>query len=136
MYKYSNAQQIKFARLKISSHGLTWWKSYQRRYNVSDLTMKNFKILLRKQFYPVGYEEEIWYKWQHYKQRFGLTVQEYTTKFHNQVMVLDIDVNDYDVFMKHTGGLANCIHKELKLFIVESIEDATVKFISIEAKNK
>ncbi|KAM1507545.1 hypothetical protein TB2_016611 [Malus domestica] len=133
VYKYSNAQKIKFASLKLSSHALTWWTSYQRRYNVSDLTWKNFKILLRKQFYPVGYEEEKWYKWQHYKQRFGQTIQEYTTEFHNQAMVLDIDIDDYDVFMKYTGVLADYIRRELKLFTVESIEDATVKDIAIEA---
>ncbi|CAL9019517.1 unnamed protein product [Prunus brigantina] len=92
--------------------------------------------LLRKQFYPVGYEDERWYKWQHFRQRFGQPVQEYTTKFHNQAMVLDIDVDDYDIFMKYTGGLADYIQKELKLFIVDTIEEATVKAIAIEAKNK
>ncbi|KAL5846144.1 hypothetical protein ACOSQ3_009668 [Xanthoceras sorbifolium] len=47
-----------------------------------------------------------------------------------------IDVDDYDVFMKYIGGLAEYIRKELKLFIVETIEDAIVKAIAIEAKNK
>ncbi|CAL8994908.1 unnamed protein product [Prunus brigantina] len=136
VYKYSNVQKIKFASLKLSSHALTWWKSYQRRYDVSKLTWKNFKKLLRKQFYPVGYEDERWYKWQHFRQRFGQPVQEYTTEFHNQAMVLDIDVDDYDVFMKYTGGLADYIRKELKLFTVDTIEEATVKAIAIEAKNK
>ncbi|CAL2244416.1 unnamed protein product [Prunus armeniaca] len=136
LYKYSNVQKIKFASLKLSSHALTWWKSYQRQYDVSELTWKNFKKLLRKQFYPVGYEDERWYKWQHFRQRFGQPVQEYTTEFHNQAMVLDIDVDDYDVFMKYTGGLADYIRKELKLFTVDTIEEATVKAIAIEAKNK
>ncbi|CAL2259851.1 unnamed protein product [Prunus armeniaca] len=132
VYKYSNVQKIKYASLKLSSHALTWWKSYQRRYDVSKLTWKNFKKLLRKQFYPVGYEDERWYKWQHFRQRFGQPVPE----FHNQAMVLDIDVDDYDVFMKYTGGLADYIRKELKLFTVDTIEDATMKAIAIEAKNK
>ncbi|CAL9009185.1 unnamed protein product [Prunus brigantina] len=51
-------------------------------------------------------------------------------------MILDIDVNDYDVFMKYTGGLADYIWKELKLFIVDTIEEATMKAIAMEAKNK
>ncbi|CAL9019205.1 unnamed protein product [Prunus brigantina] len=109
---------------------------FKRRYDVSELTWKNFKKLLRKQFYPVGYEDERWYKWQHFRQRFGQPVQEYTTEFHNQAMVLDIDVDDYDVFMKYTGGLADYIRKELKLFTVDTIEETTVKAIAIEAKNK
>ncbi|CAL2266311.1 unnamed protein product [Prunus armeniaca] len=68
--------------------------------------------------------------------RFGPPVKEYTTKFHNQAMVLDIDVNNYDVFMKCIGGLADYIWKELKLFTVDTIEEATMKAIAIEAKNK
>ena len=59
-------------------------------------------MLFGKQFYPVAYEDERWYKWQHFRQRFGHPVQEYTTEFHNQAMVLDIDVDDYDIFMKYT----------------------------------
>ncbi|CAL2266527.1 unnamed protein product [Prunus armeniaca] len=136
LYKYSNVQKIKFASLKLSSHALTWWKSYQRRYDVSKLTWKNFKMLLRKQFYPVGYEDERWYKWQHFRQRFRQPVQEYTTEFHNQAMVMDIDVDDYNVFMKYIGGFADYIRKELKLFTIDTIEEATVKAIAIEAKNK
>ncbi|CAL8120210.1 unnamed protein product [Prunus armeniaca] len=90
----------------------------------------------KKEAESVGYEDERWYKWQHFRQRFGQPVQEYTTEFHNQAMVLDIDVDDYDVFMKYTGGLADYIRKELKLFTVDTIEDATVKAIAIEAKIK
>ena len=49
---------------------------------------------------------------------------------------MDIDVDDYNVFMKYIGGLTDCIWKELKLFTMESIEEATVKAIAIEAKYK
>lgn len=65
---------------------------------------------------------------------FGQTAQEYITEFHNQAMVLGIDVNDYDVFVKYTRGLVDYIRRELKLFTIESIKDATVKAIVIEAK--
>lgn len=63
-------------------------------------------------------------------------MQEYNTELHNQELVLDIDVNDYKVFMKYTESLANYIWKELKLFTIENIEDATIKAIAIEVKNK
>ena len=51
-------------------------------------------------------------------------------------MVLDIDIDDYDVFTKYIGGLADYIRKELKLFTVDTIEEAIVKAIAIEAKTK
>lgn len=91
---------------------------------------------MRKQFYPIGYKEEQRYQWPHFKQRFGQTVQEYITEFHNQALALDIDENNYEVFMKYIGRLADYIQKELKFFTVEIIGDATMKAISIKAKNK
>ena len=51
-------------------------------------------------------------------------------------MVLDIDVDDYDLFMKYTEGLAHYIYKELKLFTVDTIKEATMNAIVIETKNK
>ena len=38
--------------------------------------------------------------------------------------------------MKYIGGHTDYIRKELKLFTIESIEEATVKAIAIEAKYK
>ncbi|KAL6284904.1 hypothetical protein ACE6H2_015833 [Prunus campanulata] len=38
--------------------------------------------------------------------------------------------------MKYTGGLADYIRKELKLFTVDTIEEAIVKAIAIESNNK
>ncbi|KAF6164889.1 hypothetical protein GIB67_017092 [Kingdonia uniflora] len=58
---------------------------------------------------------------------FEQSVQEYTTTFHNQALVLDIDVDEYEVFMKYTGGLSESIRRELKLFTMANIKDATVK---------
>ncbi|KAM1002566.1 hypothetical protein ACFX2C_002982 [Malus domestica] len=60
----------------------------------------------------------------------------YVTEFNNQVMVLDVDVDDYDVFMKYTRGLVDYLWKKLKLFTVETIEEAIIKAITIKAKNK
>ena len=54
-----------------------------------------------------------WYKWQHFKQRFGKTIQDYTTEFHYQAMVLDIDIDDYDVFMKYIGALLTTYEENL-----------------------
>ncbi|KAF6156429.1 hypothetical protein GIB67_009087 [Kingdonia uniflora] len=65
---------------------------------------------------------------------FEQSVHEYTTAFHNQALVLDIDVDEYEVFMKYTGGLSESIRRELKLFTMANIEDATVKAIAIEGK--
>lgn len=41
-----------------------------------------------------------------------------------------------DIFMKYTRGLVDYICKELKLFSMDTIEDAIMKAIITEAKNK
>lgn len=63
-------------------------------------------------------------------------MQEYTIEFYNQALVLKIDENGYEVFMKYNGGLVDDISNELKLFTVKTIEDVTVKAITIKVKNK
>ncbi|XP_004305946.1 PREDICTED: uncharacterized protein LOC101303732 [Fragaria vesca subsp. vesca] len=98
------------------------------------MSWKKFKELLRKQFYPVGFLEERWNRWYNLRQRFNQSVQEYTTEFQNQAMVLDIVLEDYSVYMKYVSGLNEYIRKELRLFTVESIAEASVKAIAIESR--
>ncbi|KAF6136617.1 hypothetical protein GIB67_016073, partial [Kingdonia uniflora] len=66
---------------------------------------------------------------------FKIEILEYTTTFHNQALVLGIVVDEYEEFMKYTGGLSGSIRRELKLFTVTNIEDATMKAIAIEGKH-
>ncbi|KAF6135506.1 hypothetical protein GIB67_015359, partial [Kingdonia uniflora] len=95
-------------------------KSTQKRHDVGSLSWKEFKVLVRKQFYPIGYEQERWYKWNNLCQRFGQSVQQFTTKFHNQELVLDIDVDEYDMIMKYTGGLSEPIFVAFTCYWVAS----------------
>ncbi|KAF6145652.1 hypothetical protein GIB67_018758 [Kingdonia uniflora] len=55
-------------------------------------------------------------------------------KVYNQAFILDIDVKEYEVLMKYTGGLSESIRMELKLFTVENIKDTIVKAIAIDGK--
>lgn len=50
-------------------------------------------------------------------------------------MFLHIDEDEYEVFMKYNGGLANYIQKKLKLFFVDIVEEAIVEAIAIAARN-
>lgn len=115
LYVYTSAQKISFARLKMSGHTLTWWNAYVKHHDISGLTWSKFKKLVRKQFYPIGYEEDRWIRWQYLKQRYGQSVQEYTIEFHTQAVVLGISIEDYEVSMKYVGGLPEYIRRELKL---------------------
>ena len=73
-------------------------------------------------------------KWYGLRQRFNQSVQEYTTEFQNQAMILDIDVDGDAAYMKYFAGLNENIRRELKLFDVSDITDASIKAIAIEGK--
>ncbi|XP_020272136.1 uncharacterized protein LOC109847311 [Asparagus officinalis] len=51
-------------------------------------------------------------------------------------MVLNVATDEYSIFMKYMKGLNECIRKEMKLFTIESITEASVKAIAIEGKQK
>ena len=120
LYGYSSKEKIVFATLKLLGHALTWWKSYCKQEKKA-VSWNKFNELLRKQFYPVGFLEERWYKWYGLRQRFNQTIQEYTTEFQQQAMVFNITTEEYSIFIKYMAGLNEYIRKEMKLFTVESM---------------
>ncbi|MEX5618406.1 hypothetical protein ABFV55_27385, partial [Pseudomonas syringae] len=93
-----------------------------------------FKRVLRVTFYPVGYLEERWFKWYSLKQQYNQSVQEYTSDFRNQALVLDLRLDDFAIYMKYVSGLAEYIRKELKMFSVTMLAEACVKATAIEGK--
>lgn len=92
--------------------------------------------MLRKQFYPVGFFRERWYKWFNLRQRVDQSVQEYTTEFQNQAMVLEITLEKYATFMKYISELQEYIQKELKMFSIDATLEASIKAIAIAGKLK
>lgn len=100
------------------------------------MSWKRFKVVVRKQFYPVGYLEERWFKWYNLKQIYNQTIQDYTSEFQNQAMILDLDLGDYVIYMKYISGIHEYIRKELKMFSVNTISEASIKAIAIEGRHK
>ena len=137
MYDYKSSQKITFAVLKLSKHALVWWKAFRRqKRHRGALSWKEFKAAIRKKFYPVGYLEERWFKWYSLKQVYNQSMQEYTSEFSNQGMALDVDLDDYTIYMKYIAGLHEYIRKELKMFSVKSITEASIKAAAIEGRLK
>ncbi|XP_026451466.1 uncharacterized protein LOC113351745 [Papaver somniferum] len=136
VHQLVESQKISFASLKFSNHASTWWKAYKKRYDTEHMTWQQFKELMKKHFYPMGYLDERWYKWQHLRQRYQQSVQDYTTKFYNQALALDVDITSDETFRKYKGGIVDYIRRELKLFSAQDIEDAINKVVAIEKKSK
>ena len=69
---YTDEKWIDFSRLKMGRKALLWWESFCRaRVQSGKLPISSwidFQKELRKNFYPLGYEDELFLKWIHLKQ--------------------------------------------------------------------
>lgn len=63
------------------------------------------------------------------------SVQEYTTKFRQQAMALEISFNDHSMIMEYTVGLHAQINTELSLLKTHNITTTSVMAMTIEKKN-
>lgn len=43
---------------KSSNYALTWWNAYMRNHDIPGLSRKKLKTIIRKEFYPIGFEED------------------------------------------------------------------------------
>ncbi|XP_020247956.1 protein DOWNY MILDEW RESISTANCE 6-like [Asparagus officinalis] len=88
-----------------------------------------------KKFWGRNLDQEHW-PWKLIQKPLILTVQEYTPEFQQQAMILNIATKEYSIFMKYMVGLSDYIRKEMNLFTIETIADASMKAITIEGKQK
>nr|CAD1839449.1 unnamed protein product [Ananas comosus var. bracteatus] len=94
LYNCSNTEKVTFAKLKLVGHALTWWKANLQTSANEEFTWSQFKRLIHRDFYPMGYEEEQWKCWHVLCQRRDQTVQDYTTDFRRQALALGISLDD------------------------------------------
>lgn len=95
-----------------------------------------FATAIRNQYYPIGYKERLWERWQFSRQGKGQSVQEYTTEFRKMALALQVNLRDPDVVEKYKGGLFFSLQTELALFTVTDIDDACKKAMYLELKNR
>ncbi|OMO68099.1 hypothetical protein CCACVL1_20083 [Corchorus capsularis] len=66
----------------------------------------------------------------------GQTVQEYTTEFRKQAMLLGVSLRGAETLAKYKAGLHYSLRTELALFNVKDIDDASVKAMHMEKRAK
>jgi hypothetical protein len=100
-----------FSQLKLEGHALNWWEIHRKTLRLEGdkplAKWKVFKILIKSQFYPIGYVEDKCIYWKHFRKRKRKSVQEYTTKFIKMIIMMDISPKNIDILLKYLGGLQN-----------------------------
>jgi Retrotransposon gag protein len=100
LYGYSSGAKVSFARLKLTNHALTWWNSFLVSHPDEEVSWKKFTLLIRKEFYPMSFEEDRWSCWHSLRQRRDQFVQDYTTKFRRLAISLGVSLNESSTLMK------------------------------------
>lgn len=66
------------------------------------------------------------------RQKKGQNVQEYTTEFRKQAVLLGLNLWDRSTLDKYKGGFYHYLCNELALFEIQSIDDACTKAMYVE----
>jgi ElaB/YqjD/DUF883 family membrane-anchored ribosome-binding protein len=136
LYGYEDAQCLAFARLKLASHALVWWNAHLRSRGSAGLTWEAFKVLLKEQFYPVGYDEDRWRRWQYIRQRDDQNVQDYTTEFRRLALVLGVPLENRETLRMYLGGLRDELREEVDLIPLQDIGEACKRATVFERLNR
>ena len=91
---YTDEQRVMFTRLKMGQKALLWWESFYRIINhrgQAQVTSWNeFKRELRRNFYPLGYEDHLFLKWHHLKKGQGKSIEYFYEEYQDLIIRLDI----------------------------------------------
>ncbi|OMO52468.1 Retrotransposon gag protein [Corchorus olitorius] len=126
--------------IEIPIYDVTWWESYNSGLEAEGMppirTWPEFTAAIKNQFYPLGYEKELRGKWQFLRQKKGQTVQEYTTEFRKQAMLIGVNLRGAETLAKYKAGLHYSLRTELALFNVKDLDDASIKAMHMEKRAK
>ena len=129
-----------FARLNMGQKTLLWWESLCRIKNKkgkAQVTSWNeFKKELRRNFYPLGYEDQLFLKWHHLKQIQGKSIEDFYEEYQDLIIRLDIQEPVDKLILKFVRGLHGYIRHELEMFPLPSLQEAFRLTSKIEARGE
>lgn len=91
---------------------------------------------MRKIFYPLGYEDQFFLKWHHFKQGQGQSLEDFYEEYQDLIIQLDIKELNNNMILKFLGGLHRYLRHELKIFPFPSLHEAFKIASKIEARRK
>ena len=95
-----------------------------------------FLKALKKQFYPLGYMQQVVIDWQHLRQGKGKNVQEFTLEFRKKDLVLRIPSDTRETLLKYIGSLHSYLQHMLLMFNLTNFNEVCVQAIYIGSDGK
>ena len=74
--------------------------------------------------------------WKIFKQLKGQNVQVYTQEFRRRDLLLGVEFQSQDTFLKYIGGLHTCLRHTILMFNPTSLDEVCVQATHLEARGK
>jgi hypothetical protein len=126
--------KVQWASLRLEGVALVWWERKLRdRSKCGNLISSwlEFKLEIRKQFYPLVYLHKAMMEWKTLRQSKAQTIQSFTEEFRKKSLVLNIPLDSYETLMKYIDALHNYIRHTLLLFNPTSIDEVCVEPLTL-----
>jgi hypothetical protein len=130
---------VQLASLWLEGTTIIWWeRKLQDRSKCGNLisSWSEFKSMIRKQFYPLGYLHKAMMEWKTLRQSKGQIVQSFIEEFRKKALALNIHLDSYETLMKYIGALHSYIHHIFLLFNPTSLDEVCVQATHLENRGK
>jgi hypothetical protein len=104
--------KVQLVSLRLEGPALVWWERKIQDISKCDNILSSwleFKSVIRKQFYPLGYLHKAMMEWKTLRKSKGQTVQSFTEEFRKKSLALNIPLDSYETLMKYIGALQSYI---------------------------
>ena len=132
--------KIQLASLRMEGATLVWWEAKTKeeinRYDKITLSWTDFITAIKQKIYPLAHMQKAIMNWKNFRQLKGQNVQEYTQEFRRRALLLGVDLQSQDDFLKYIGGL-HCYLKHIILMLNPTIlDEVCVQATHLEARGK
>ena len=119
---------------------LVWWeakiKEEIKKHGNIILSWSDFITAIKQYFYPLAHMQKSIMNWQNFRQLKGQNVQDYTQEFRRTSLLLGVDLQSQDTFLKYIEGLDSYIRHTIFMFNPKSLDEVCVQATHLEARGK
>jgi len=132
--------KIQLASLRMEGATLVWWeaktKEEIKKHGKIILSWTDFITAIKQKFYPLVHMQKAIMNWKNFRQLKGQNVQEYTQEFRRRALLLGVDLQSQDTFLKYIGGLHSYLKHTILMFNPTSLDEVCVQATHLEARGK
>jgi hypothetical protein len=126
------------ASLRLEGTTEVWWEGkLQEHIQNNDkilFSWSEFKVALRKQFYPLEYRQKTIMEWKYPSQGKGQSVQDFNKEFRKKELSLNISLHSTQTLLKYIGALHSYIRHTPLLLNPTNFDEVCVQVVHLESK--